>query len=69
MQKIFFRIERFPSERSSLFRIFTVSLNVNKNIGFLCIRMYLFVLYYALLSQNFEHLLLNNMHCYHYYNV
>ena len=27
----------------------------NKNIGFLCVRMYLFILYYALLSQNFEH--------------
>ena len=38
-------------------------------IGFLCIRMYLFILYYALLSQNFEHLLLNNMHCYRYYKV
>ena len=43
--------------------------NVNKNRGFLCIRMYLFVLYYALLSQMFEHLLLNNMDCYRCYNV
>ena len=33
------------------------------------LRMYLFILYYALLSQNFEHLLLNNMHCYCYYKV
>ena len=44
-------------------------LNVNKNIGFLCVGMYLFILYYALLSQHFEHLLLNNMHCYRYYSV
>ena len=28
MQKIFFRIERFPSERSSLFGIFTVHAGV-----------------------------------------
>ena len=33
------------------------------------IRIYLFILYYALLSQTFEHLLLNNMHYYRYYNV
>ena len=38
-------------------------------MGFLSIRVYLFILYYAVLSHNFEHLLLNNMHCYHYYNV
>ena len=36
---------------------------------FLCIRVCLFMLYYALLSQKFEHLLLNKMHCYGYYNV
>ena len=39
------------------------------DIGFLYVRMYLFILYYALLSQHFEHLLLNNMHCYRYYDV
>ena len=38
-------------------------------MGFSCIRVYLFILYYALLSQNFEHLLLYNMHCNRYYNV
>ena len=36
---------------------------------FLCMRVCLFTLYYALLSQTFEHLVLNNMHCYRYYNV
>ena len=36
-------------------------------MGFLSIRVYLFILYYALLSQTFEYLLLNNMHCYRYY--
>ena len=36
-------------------------------MGFLCIRVYLFILYYGLLSQTIKHLLLNNMHyyCYH----
>ena len=38
-------------------------------MSFLSKRVCLFILYYALLSQKFEHLLLNNMHCYHYYNV
>ena len=38
-------------------------------MSFLCIRVYLFILYYALLSQTFEHLLLYYMHCYCYYNV
>ena len=38
-------------------------------MGLLCIRVHLFILYYALLSHNFEHLLFYNMHCYHYYNV
>ena len=36
---------------------------------FLCIRVCLFILYYAPLSQTFEHLLLNNMHSYGCYNV
>ena len=27
------------------------------------------MLYYSLLNEMFEHLLLNNMYCYHYYNV
>ena len=37
---------------------------------FLCIRMCLFILYYALLFQRFEYLLLNNMHFFYgYYNV
>ena len=35
----------------------------------MCVRMYLFILYCALLSQKFDHLLLNNIHCYRYYNV
>ena len=43
--------------------------NVNRNMVFLCIRLCLFILYYALLFQTFEHVLLNNMHCYHYYTV
>ena len=34
-----------------------------------CIRVYLFIKYYALLFHNFNHLLLNNMHCYGYYIV
>ena len=38
-------------------------------MGFLCIRVHLLMLYYALLAQMFEHLLLNNMHLYRYYNV
>ena len=46
-----------------------ISKSVNKNMGFLCIRVYLYILYYALLSQKFKHLLLYDMHCYHYYNV
>ena len=29
----------------------------------------LFILYYAFLSKKFEHLPLNIMHCYRYYNV
>ena len=36
---------------------------------FLCIRVYLLILDYALLSKTFPHLLLYNMHCYCYYNV
>ena len=36
---------------------------------FLRIRVCLFIVYDALLPQKFEHLLLNNMHCYGYYNV
>ena len=27
------------------------------------------MLYYALLAQMLQHLLINNMHCYRYYNV
>ena len=42
---------------------------MTKDTGFLCVRMYLFILYYALLSQHFEHLLLNDVHCYRYYEV
>ena len=38
-------------------------------MGFLCLRVYLFILDYALLSETFQHLLLYNMHCYCYYNV
>ena len=41
---------------------------MNKNIGFLCIIVYSFMLYYSLLNEMFEHLLLNNMY-YHHYNV
>ena len=42
---------------------------MNKNIGFLCIRVYSFMLYYSLLNEMFEHLLLNTMYCNHYFNV
>ena len=35
----------------------------------MCIRVYLFILNYALLSKTFQHLLLYNMHCYCYYNA
>ena len=35
----------------------------------MCIRVYLSILYYPLFSQNFEHLLHNNMHYYHFYYV
>ena len=38
------------------------------NIGFLCITMQIYTVLCPL-SQIFERLLLNNMHCYHYYNV
>ena len=38
-------------------------------MGFLCIRVYLFILDYALLSETFQHLLLYNMHLVFYYNV
>ena len=36
---------------------------------FLCIRVYLFTLDYAVFSKPFQHLLLYNMHWYCYYNV
>ena len=35
-------------------------------MGFLCTRVYIFILDYALLSKTFQHLLLYNMHCYCY---
>ena len=38
-------------------------------MGFLCMRVYLFILYYAVLSQKCDYLLLNNMHRYRYYDV
>ena len=44
--------------------------NVNKNIGLLCERVYLFMVYYALLAQMFEHLpLLNNIVIIMYHNA
>ena len=36
---------------------------------FLCIRVYLFILDYAILSKTFQHFLLYIMHYYCYYNV
>ena len=38
-------------------------------MGFMCIKVYLFMLDYAVLSETFQHLLLYNIHCYSYYNV